>query len=90
MIKKTVIEAAYHEIEKLIEDEYGFTEFSIPCNEETGNDCALSFKIDGEVLAYEEEDLINRKQEWRTRLYMNDLCRKGKIEAGQYLIIICW
>lgn len=88
--EKLVICVEYHDVERIIEKEYGFTEFSIPCNEEMGNDVTLDVDVDGKVDKWEKKDIENRKQEFRTREYMNDLARRGLIKKGIYMINISW
>lgn len=111
MKKETVIRCEYYEIEKLIEatwPQYG--EYSIPCQEEKGNDISLTFDISGKP-EEEIEDITFEGRDWtdwksgdkaspynkgcrwdmyRTWEIMEHLCKMGKLEAGEYLVNICW
>lgn len=82
----------YHDFDKLIEEVYGI-EYESCLDQE--NDSTLSISVDGKFDEYAETDLeyfLNTIiQEYNTnRLLLNDLCRKGLIEPGLYLINISW
>jgi len=87
---KIFVHCDYGKVEKIIEKEYGFDEYSIPASEETGNDITLEFTVDGELDQWEQENVDNRKELYSTRCYLNDLARQGKIQKGEYLVRISW
>lgn len=89
-IIKTVIEVDYQDLEKLIEEVYELKEFNLASSEEYSNNTALLNKVDGEVSVYELEKILRRETYLMTRIYMNDLCRRGHLEKGEYLIRISW
>lgn len=87
---KIIVHCDYHEVELIIEKEYGFDEYSIPASEEVGNDITLEFTVDGELDEWEKDDIAKRKEMYRTRIYLNDLARQGKIQKGDYCVRISW
>jgi hypothetical protein len=87
---KVFVHCEYHKVEKIIEKEYGFKEYSIPASEEVGNDITLEFTVDGEMDKWEKEAVAGKKEMYSTRLYLNDLARQGKIQKGEYLVRISW
>lgn len=93
MKKETIIRADYREVEKLINKTYGIDYSIVEC-EELGNDSTVSFNnINGEIESEEEHELeetILGNNMYRTHLLLNDLCRKGLIEAGNYVIDVRW
>lgn len=93
--KKTMIEVDYHEVECLIQETYGIKEYNIACAEETGNDTALSYTISPEeadeyTLESIEKMRSGKEVSYRTQSIMDDLCFRGLIEAGDYVIEISW
>jgi hypothetical protein len=88
--EKTVIRVGYHEVEKVITEEYGFRWFEIPYNEEMGNDVTMEVHVDGHVDDYERKYIKDRRGQYMTRTYMNDLARRGLIKKGVYMIDISW
>jgi hypothetical protein len=97
MQKKTVIEMEYGELEKLIEKTYGFEEYSIPAEEEKGNECSLTFNLvkDEEINEWDKADLEKMKttkkpMQYRTHLLMQDMCNNGVLEPGDYVVKIFW
>ena len=88
--EKVVIAVDYNDVERIIQNEYGFDEFSIPCNEEKGNDATIEIHVNGKVSSYEQEDIELRHQPYMTRTYMNDLARRGLIKKGIYMIDVSW
>ncbi len=93
--KKLMIEVDYSEVEQIIQDTYGIKEYNLPCAEETGNDTALTYNISPEEANASTLESINKMRldkcvSYKTLALMNDLCFKGLIEAGEYVIEICW
>ena len=88
--EKLIIYCDYHYVECIILKEYGFKEFSIPCNEEMGNDVIYEANVDGKVNVRERKDIDDRRQLYRTRIYLNDLAKRGLIKKGVYMIRISW
>lgn len=97
MHKFEVIELEYIELDDLInkeffnlEDKYSFCE-----SEEVSNDSEKLFyeiKV-SEIGSVEEEEIkefINGETLYRTRAALLELCRRGIIEEGNYLISVCW
>ncbi len=82
----------YYEFDDLIKEVYGIDYESII---DQDNDSTLKINVDGKFDDYDETNLeffLNSGvQEYYTnRLLLNDLCRKGLIEPGLYLINISW
>ncbi len=86
----TVIKVDYSEVERVINEHYGFDSYSIASAEEVGNDVSLEWDIDGKVGEYGAKQIANRVESYYTNTYMNDLARQGIIEKGTYLIDVSW
>jgi hypothetical protein len=92
--KQTIISVNYGDFDKFVNQVYGVN-FDFVNSEECGNDTTHSFHgIDGEVDDYDQEDLDsfkeNKKNSYMTRILLNDLCKNGFIEPGDYYINVCW
>lgn len=86
--EKIVISCDAYDIERIIQKEYGFKEFSIVASEEIGNYTSSEFKVDGIV---DEPDRIEaREYNYMTREYLNDLARRGLIQKGEYVVDTSW
>lgn len=74
----------------------GHQEYSFVATEECGNDSDHKFSIDGELDEWDIESIdkvIAEKNFVHTPsnyAMLNYLCSKGVIEAGDYLIRVCW
>lgn len=89
-----VLEVDYSDLERFIEQEYEH-EFSFLADEEVGNDIEKLYRdVDGKLDKYELEQVEafaeNGEGSYLTRHLLNDLCRKKKIPAGNYLISVCY
>ena len=77
----------------LIVQEYGFKDFT--CSLDQSNGTNLKIHVDGNFDKWGQDRLDDYlktgDQDYSTvRLLLNDLCRKGKISSGTYLIEISW
>lgn len=92
--KKTVIEVDYSDLEDFIEENYN-VEYNIIAGEETGNDEYLSYTIKNEYLTNYDYLNLRKWTETGNGMYLlsnilQDLCVKGLIEEGNYLIHVSW
>jgi hypothetical protein len=99
---KTVFSVTYREIQNLIDEHYGQAagfkeEFNIACIEEQGNDTDLEIHVEkGENDKEESEEggyltpKNGRYRNYSTQAFLNDLCDRGFIPEGDYLINISW
>ena len=92
--KRTVFWVDYYDFNSFVNDIYGI-DYSFTASEESGNDTTHAFnKIDGKVDACDQEDLdlfkTNEKQSYMARILLNNLCKNGYIEPGDYLIKVSW
>ncbi|MBU4502168.1 MAG: hypothetical protein KKA79_06230 [Nanoarchaeota archaeon] len=87
--KVEVIKVEYYDLEVLVNKIYGQV-FSFEADEELGSEAYKLYKVDGNVSGYEEKGLINFKKDgsgmYMTDILLNDMCRKGIIKEGNYLI----
>jgi hypothetical protein len=88
--EKIIVHCEGHEIERIIEKEYGFKEYSIVASEEIGNYTSSEFMVAGELDKWEQKDVDERKQMCMTRIYLNDLARRGLIQKGHYVVNTSW
>lgn len=92
--KVSYIELDAWELDEFFEKVYGY-QYEIAASHEASSGTNLTFRIDGVVGSYDEEDLEKFKQTGRmngrkTSLLLNDLARRGIIEKGEYIVEICW
>lgn len=83
----------YSELNGILIKEYGFNDFE--CALEQSNGSNIRIEVDGVFSMYEENELTKfletgRQEYSTTRLLMNNLCRRGKIYPGTYLIDVSW
>lgn len=95
MKKVTYIECEYHEIENLVIDHLGLEDYEFPCIQESSNDTSHTFRIDGKISKYDEEYLkkilsTKKATPFSNYILMNELCRRGVIEPGEYLVNVSW
>ena len=88
--EKVIVHCEGHEVERIIQKEYGFKEYSIVASEEIGNYTSSEFTVDGDLGEYEKSDVDARKQMYMTRNYLNDLARRGLIQKGDYVVDTSW
>ena len=85
----------YHKLEELIKKVYG-KEFSVISDMEAQNDSVHQMSVDGVALTDKYD--LTRFNEWVnynkegfiTNLIMQDLCSKGHLPPGKYLLKISW
>lgn len=87
---KIVVACEGHDVERVIQKEYGFKEYSIVASEEIGNYTSSEFTVDGKLDEDEQKDVDERKEMYMTRNYLNDLAKRGKIQKGDYVIDTSW
>lgn len=91
----------YNELQKLIHEKFGFTEYDFVSVEECGNDSEHSFDVDGKLDKFDKETLSqweNGNPQMRGKKYvhysnsvlLNALCFHGIIEPGEYIVEVCW
>ena len=90
-----VVEVEYGALENMILEHFPkLKEYQIACQEETGNDCSLTFNVSGELSKSDEKDIKEFKEGiplmWRTGTILNYLCKEGYIPTGRYVINISW
>lgn len=94
MKKESVFRVAYHEFEALVNKEYNKTDYSIVADEELSNDSSKSYSVEKmELSKYDKLDLEKFKkghQPYMSNILFQDLCNKGIIDEGEYIIDICW
>lgn len=98
MDKVTVNVMDYQELDKLVNDTFfgGEDKFCFAANEEMANDTDKLFQdIDGVFrFDFDEKNLNEYLAGKETFVYsrhlLNELCRRGKIETGNYLIRVSW
>jgi hypothetical protein len=96
---KTVIDVSYGDVETIIDavfkNERHEDGYELPCLEEMGSGdhaCSMDINVKPETL---NEDVAmkifqGKWPQYRTRSPLCELCRRGLIPAGNYLIDISW
>jgi len=93
MIKKTIIEMGYEEFEDLVDKHIikDGTHYEYVASEELSNDSTQSYNdINGTLDNFERQSLDKDDHGWKARTYLKRLCELGIIEAGDYVITVCW
>jgi hypothetical protein len=84
----------YNDWDKFIAEVYGVPDYSITADEEYGNDENHEFRARKEPLdTYDANKIVKLKEgrgSYTTSVLMNDLCNRGLIEEGTYLIKVSW
>lgn len=96
-VTKTIHEVDSYDLEQFVAEITGVTDYSFVATEECGNDSIHDFTVKSDPAIYEmnEEDvdkwLASDGRTWITNNdILNWLCVKGHIEAGTYLVSVCW
>ncbi len=98
-LKKSVVtlfQVEYTDFENFVMEHYGFEKrWYFVADQECGNDCSLSFEVNGRVDSYDEGQLEKFKTDPDssyniTNAILNDFYREGLIEKGEYQINVCW
>jgi hypothetical protein len=92
--KMEVFKVRDSDLEQLVQKEYGHN-FCFGADAEVRNDSEKLYRdINGKLsesdLREVEEFARDGGYSFLTEAILNDLCRKGKIPAGNYLIYICY
>lgn len=94
MKTKLVVECDYSEIEALAEKHYGAKGYSFVAVQECGNDSSHSFSVTNKLDKWEkaEAEKIRKGKiaNYRNATLLNCLCADGFIEAGSYVVKVCW
>jgi len=92
--KVTYFEVDFGEVEDAINKAFDLTDFyEFPDDMECNNDTKLSIDVDGNLSAYDEKNLtrfLNGEGNFMARILMNDMCRRGLIPPGEYLVNVSW
>lgn len=100
--KETIITVDYGDIDAFIAEKYPFLKgYEIQQGEEWGNDSQHRFIVSGKIMDYDREDWeeiknskdakeMRKNTEYRAELILNMLVADGHLEAGKYIIDVCW
>ena len=94
MKKKTIISIDYNELDKLVKENYK-QKFEVVEDLELSNDSDKLISVSKEKLSIYEEANIRKfvdtgHYNWTTHTLLKDMCNKGIIEEGDYLIKVSW
>jgi len=89
--KKVIFEVDYSDMEEFINDHYGH-DFELTCDQESCNDTSVSVTIkSGDLSEYAQKRVDAYKETGRwgfiLKELMRDLCNKGLLEEGDYVIL---
>lgn len=94
MKTKLVVECDYNEIEALAEKHYGAKGYSFVATQECGNDSSHSFSVTNKLDNWEKKEAEKIRQgkipTYHNSTLLNCLCADGFIEAGDYVVKVCW
>ena len=86
----------YKEWERVVAEVYEVEGWSFIADHESSNDCNHSFTVDGKSLTdWDEKEIEIFKKDynevgWITQALLNDMCKRGLVEPGVYLIVVSW
>lgn len=91
--KEVVYKVSYRDVEELIEEVYK-KDFELVADQEASNDSSIEIcGVDVDNVD-DEEGIEEFKKTGRYSFLLdsliNDLCKNGHIEKGDYIIRICW
>lgn len=86
---RTIHIVEHYDLEHLINETYGFKDFSVPASEECGNDTAIQGRADTPD-KFDVERIAKREQDYMVRAYVDDLSERGLFPKGEYLIEVSW
>jgi len=93
--KSMVFNVEDGDIDNLLAQHFGFSEYSVVAEEEQGNGCSLDYTLDGKLDKWELEAITEmlttkRPKPFHTQALLNYLVSEGILEPGQYIIRISW
>lgn len=83
-----------NDFEEFVKHHYG-REFSFVESKECGNNTDHAYTVTEDVSDFDDREIREFKESGYTSYCMpstllNDLCRRGLIESGNYVISVCW
>lgn len=95
MKKKSIIEIDSNELDTLVHEKLGFKEYEFVPVEECGNDSSHEFTVSNKPHDKWQQESIDKWAKYKFVRYsngaiLNELCIKGFIEPGEYLVTVCW
>lgn len=98
MKKETFIVVSYRDIEKLICETYGIppSKLCLPSLEEANKDSYRVFSVEKKELAKVDKEILDNFVKTHLHTYgigyifLQDMCFKGIIEPGPYLVQFSW
>ena len=92
--KETVFQVDDNVFDQMINKVYGKTDFSFVASEKMSNDTAKTFDVSKEPLDECDQDILDEfikgNCQWVAAILFNDLCNKGIIEEGEYIVNVSW
>lgn len=97
--EKLVLQVDYNDLNEFITQAYGLTQpYEVVAEEEWGNDQSHTLLVEKRELDEDElEDIVTmeatkgkRIPSYTTSTLLDDLCNKGLIEPGEYLVRVTW
>lgn len=90
---KTYFEIWYGDLDEILRTEYDAPDYTVTLSQ--SNNSKIVISVENLPSNYEDSDLAEflktKSQEYyTTQMLLNDLCRQGKIDAGNYLINVSW
>jgi hypothetical protein len=94
MKREIIMVCEYGEIEDIIKDTYG-KYYGIPSGEELNNDSSLTFNCAKGALDQYDHETLDRfiatgSGDWLLNILVADLCNKGKLAEGKYVMYVSW
>lgn len=86
IVTKTIHEVNHYDLDEAVSAEFGIKYESVPY-EEWGRDESHSFNVKPEPLDdYHQGQLNSGKYHYLLGVLLNEMCHRGRIAAGEYLI----
>ena len=82
-----------YDLNEVIAFHYGLDSFE--CQIDANNDSVYDIDVDGNMKIEDDEDLVDHLDKeccsiYSLRTVLNDLCKRGDIETGKYLVKVSW
>lgn len=88
--ERTVFVVDYNELDRAISEEFKI-KYECVAYEEWGNYQSHEFSVKAEPMnKYDLRDLQKNDLHWKTSTLLNEMCHRGKIKPGHYLIKVFW
>lgn len=95
--KKVYFETTYHELDKFIAEKFGLPSFegTLESSNDSQHTYSVSNNPDDPMLKWDKQDVEKAIKDKSCEYYslgkvLDELCRRGELEPGEYLVEVSW